>query len=234
MEEIFWDSIACYNEATWLWQIVITVTGALLALVLWFRPATWVKITTKVFMVFISLWIAFVYYMGYASGRDYSNVMTIFWCMIAASWIYDLATHFSSFQKSGKYSIWGIVMLLLTLAYPLVSLMRGLEFPHITTPVIPSAVALYMLGMLMTFNRKINFFAFLLILHWSVIAMSKISIFNIPEDSILAAACIPSLVIFFRNVIKGSDVLKPSSRTVSLLVLAVAMVLAGCMATVAI
>ena len=77
MEEIFWDSIACYNEATWLWQIVITVTGALLALVLWFRPATWVKITTKVFMVLISLWIAFVYYMGYASERDYSFFITL-------------------------------------------------------------------------------------------------------------------------------------------------------------
>lgn len=230
MEEIFWDSIACYNEATWLWQIVITVTGALLALVLWFRPATWVKITTKVFMVFISLWIAFVYYMGYASGRDYSNVMTIFWCMIALSWIYDLATRFSTFQRSGKSGALGLVMLVLPLAYPFISVSRGLEFPQITTPMLPSAVALYMLGMLMTFNKKINFFAFLLVLHWSVIAISKISLFKIPEDALLAAACIPSMVIFVMHVLKEYDrPHKPSYATVRMLVMAVALLLAGCM-----
>ncbi len=234
MEEVFWNSIASYNAATWPWQIAMTALSAFFALVLWIRPCTWAKIAAKVYMVILSLWIAFVYYMKFGSVREYSNVMTIFWCMVAASWIYDLATHFSSFQKSGRYSIWGLVMLVLPLAYPLVSVLRGLEFPQITTPVIPSAVALYMLGMLMTFNRKINFFAFLLVLHWSVIAISKIAIFKIPEDALLAAACIPSLVIFFLQALKSAgQEMKPCYKSVRMLILAVALILAGCMAAVA-
>ena len=169
--------------------------------------------------------------MTFAASREYSNVMAIFWCLMAASWIYDLVTRFSTFQKSGKYRPWGIIMLILPLAYPAVSLLRGCEFPFMTTPMLPSAVALYMLGMLMAFNRKINFFAFILILHWAVTAISKIRIFGIPEDAILAAACIPSMVIFYLQMLDTCRRdLKPSYGPVKILIFAVAAVLAGCMA----
>lgn len=230
MKEIFWNSIADYNAATWPWQIVMMSIASVLTFILWFRPSEWAKTATKIYMVAVSLWIAFVYYMGFGSARDYSNVMTIFWCMIALSWIYDLATRFSTFRRSGKSGALGLVMLVLPLAYPFISVSRGLEFPQITTPMLPSAVALYMLGMLMTFNKKINFFAFLLVLHWSVIAISKISLFKIPEDALLAAACIPSMVIFVMHVLKEYDrPHKPSYATVRMLVMAVAILLAGCM-----
>lgn len=231
MKEIFWNSIAEYNAATWPWQAGFIVVAAVLTLVLWFRPRTWAKIAMKVYIVAVSLWIAFVYYMEFASSRDYSNVMTIFWCLMAAAWVYDLATHFSTFQKSGKYRPWGVVMLLLPLAYPAVSLLRGLGFPGMTTPMIPSAVALYMLGMLMAFNRKINFFAFILIVHWAVIAISKIDIFDLPEDALLAAACIPSMVIFFLRMLETipADHRKPSDAVVKPLLFCVALIIAGCM-----
>lgn len=231
MKEIFWNSIAEYNAATWPWQAGFIVVAAVLTLVLWFRPRTRAKIAMKVYMVAVSLWIAFVYYMGFASSRDYSNVMTIFWCLMAAAWVYDLATHFSTFQKSGKYRPWGVVMLLLPLAYPAVSLLRGLGFPGMTTPMIPSAVALYMLGMLMAFNRKINFFAFILIVHWAVIAISKIDIFDLPEDALLAAACIPSMVIFFLRMLETipADHRKPSDAVVKPLLFCIALIIAGCM-----
>ena len=88
--------------------------------------------------------------------------------------------------------------------FPVVSIARGPEFPQIATPVLPSAVALYMLGMLMTFNSKINFFAFILILHWAVIAVSKVEIFDIPEDLLLAAACVPAAVIFLTRALKSA------------------------------
>ena len=232
MKEAFWNSIAAYNSATRIWQIAMAVVAAVLPALLWFRPKEWVKTVTKLYMAAVSLWIAFVYYMKYGAVRDYSNVMTIFWCLVALSWIYDLATRFSSFRKSGKYSAIGLAILVLPLAYPFISVSRGLEFPQITTPMIPSGVALYMLGMLMTFNRKINFFAFLLVMHWSVIAISKIAIFKIPEDALLAAACIPSMVIFFLQMLKdaGQSSFKPSGKYVKTLIYAVAVLLAGCMA----
>ena len=187
--EIFWNSIAEYNAATWPYQLAFIAVAAVLTLVLWFRPCTWAKIATKVLMVLESLWIAFVYYMKFAATREHSSVMAIFWCLVAASWVYDLATHYSSFQKSGKYRPWGVIMILLPLVYPVVSLLRGMTFPEMTTPMLPSAVALYMLGMLMAFNRKVNFFAFIFIMHWALLSMTKIVLFNIPEDLLLAAAC---------------------------------------------
>ena len=147
MKEIVWESIAGYNAATWPWQIALAAVAYFLAAVLFFRPCTWAKIAMKVFMVAVSLWIAFVYYMTFGSARDYSNIMTIFWCMMALTWIYDIATHFSSFQRSGRFTAAGIVILFLPLAYPLVSLARGMAFPEMAT-LLPSSVALFMLGML--------------------------------------------------------------------------------------
>lgn len=229
MKEIFWDSIALYNASTWPWQIGFIATASVLTLILWFRPSTWAKILMKVFMVVLSLWVAFVYYMKFGAVREYSSVMTIFWCMVAASWIYDLVTHFSSFQKSGKYRPWGIIMLVLPLVYPLISLARGMSFPMMASPLLPSAVAQFMLGVLMTFNRKINFFAFIFIVHWAVIAISKIIFFNIPEDIILAVCCLPAMYIFFRESIEADAVEhKPSRRTVEGLVLLVVVIIAAC------
>lgn len=230
--EVFWNSIAEYNAQTWPWQLAFIAVAALFTVLLWVKPMTWVKIATKVLMVLEALWIAFVYYMKFAGGRDYSNVMTIFWCLVAAAWVYDLATHFSSFQKSGKYRQWGVLMILLPLVYPLISLFRGMTFPQMTTPMLPSAVALYMLGMLMAFNRKINFFAFIFIVHWAVIAISKIVLFNIPEDVLLAAACLPAMFIFFKEAVDSSAEevgSKPSKPAVKALILAVTVLIGACM-----
>ena len=224
--EIFWNSIAEYNAATWPYQLAFIAVAAVLTLVLWFRPCTWAKIATKVLMVLESLWIAFVYYRKFAATREHSSVMAIFWCLVAASWVYDLATHYSSFQKSGKYRPWGVIMILLPLVYPVVSLLRGMTFPEMTTPMLPSAVALYMLGMLMAFNRKVNFFAFIFIMHWALLSMTKIVLFNIPEDLLLAAACLPAMFIFFSDAVdSGPSGGKPSRLAVKALILGVVLLI---------
>lgn len=228
--EVFWNSIAEYNAATWPYQLGFIAVATVLTLILWFRPCTWAKIATKVFMVLESLWIAFVYYMKFGSARDHSNVMTIFWCLVAAAWIYDLATHFSSFQKSGKNRPWGVIMILLPLVYPVISLLRGMTFPEMTTPMLPSAVALYMLGMLMAFDRKINFFAFIFIVHWSVLSMTKLVMFRIPEDILLAVACLPAMYIFFSNAVDNYPVEgKPSKLAIKMLILGVVVIFGACM-----
>ena len=105
-----------------------------------------------------------------------------------------------------------------------------IQVSSVSTFVSLGALFLFMLGVLMAFNEKINFFAFILILHWAVIAMSKIGIFNIPEDAILAAACIPAMVIFYLQMLNSCPQgLSPSTKTVKILIVSVAAVLAGCM-----
>lgn len=228
--EVFWKSIAAYNEATWIWQLCFIIAAAVLTCFLWFRPGKRIVLAVKALMVAESLWIAFVYYLDFCSTRDYSGVLTIFWCMVAAAWVYDMVTKFSTFEKSGKYRRWGLVMLLLPLLYPVISLLRGMTFPEMTTPMLPSGVALYMLGMLMTFNSKINFFAFIFILHWAIISISKIVIFNIPEDALLAIACLPAMYIFLSDAVdRTPSPSKPSAKAVKILVFTITVLIGATM-----
>ena len=228
--EVFWKSIAAYNEATWIWQLCFIIAAAVLTCFLWFRPGKRIVLAVKALMVAESLWIAFVYYLDFCSTRDYSGVLTIFWCMVAAAWVYDMVTKFSTFEKSGKYRWWGLVMLLLPLLYPVISLLRGMTFPEMATPMLPSGVALYMLGMLMTFNSKINFFAFIFILHWAIISISKIVIFNIPEDALLAIACLPAMYIFLSDAVdRTPSPSKPSAKAVKILVFTITVLIGATM-----
>ena len=228
--DVFWKSIAAYNEATWIWQLCFIIAAAVLTCFLWFRPGKRIVLAVKALMVAESLWIAFVYYLDFCSTRDYSGVLTIFWCMVAAAWVYDMVTKFSTFEKSGKYRWWGLVMLLLPLLYPVISLLRGMTFPEMTTPMLPSGVALYMLGMLMTFNSKINFFAFIFILHWAIISISKIVIFNIPEDALLAIACLPAMYIFLSDAVdRTPSPSKPSAKAVKILVFTITVLIGATM-----
>ena len=228
--EVFWKSIAAYNEATWIWQLCFIIAAAVLTCFLWFRPGKRIVLAVKALMVAESLWIAFVYYLDFCSTRDYSGVLTIFWCMVAAAWVYDMVTKFSTFEKSGKYRWWGLVMLLLPLLYPVISLLRGMTFPEMTTPMLPSGVALYMLGMLMTFNSKINFFAFIFILHLAIISISKIVIFNIPEDALLAIACLPAMYIFLSDAVdRTPSPSKPSAKAVKILVFTITVLIGATM-----
>lgn len=228
--EVFWKSIAAYNEATWIWQLCFIIAAAVLTCFLWFRPGKRIVLAVKALMVAESLWIAFVYYLDFCSTRDYSGVLTIFWCMVAAAWVYDMVTKFSTFEKSGKYRWWGLVMLLLPLLYPVISLLRGMTFPEMTTPMLPSGVALYMLGVLMIFNSKINFFAFIFILHWAIISISKIVIFNIPEDALLAIACLPAMYIFLSDAVdRTPSPSKPSAKAVKILVFTITVLIGATM-----
>ena len=58
--EIFWNTIAQYNEATWWVQLVITLAGIILTLLLYRRPSRWIKRSMKIYMVFLNGWISIV------------------------------------------------------------------------------------------------------------------------------------------------------------------------------
>lgn len=68
--DVFWKTIAEYNEATWLFQIIITVIGITLTILLYQKPTILVKRLMKGYMVFINGWIAIVYYMMYCSRKE--------------------------------------------------------------------------------------------------------------------------------------------------------------------
>ena len=56
--EIFWRTIAYYNSATWLLQIVIILIGIALTGLLIGRPRPWVKMAMKFYMIGLYTWIS--------------------------------------------------------------------------------------------------------------------------------------------------------------------------------
>ena len=178
--EIFWNTIAQYNENTWWAQIIITVAGVLLTALLYRKPTIRVKRSMKIYMVFLNGWIASVYYL---------------------IWLWDLFTGYTPFERNPKYRVLVGVLYAMPFLYPLLSWARGMEFPMMTTTVMPCSVAAFTIGLLLAFSRKVNLLVILFLCHWALIAFSKVYVYKIPEDLLLASATVPAIYLFFKNYV---------------------------------
>ena len=136
--EIFWNTIAQYNEATWWAQFLITAAGILLTTQLYRKPTLWAKRSMKIYMVFLNGWISIVYYMMYCGARGHHHILAIFWGVIAVLWLWDLFTGYTPFERNPKYKVLVGVLYAMPFLYPLLSWARGMEFPMMTTTVMPS------------------------------------------------------------------------------------------------
>ena len=139
--EIFWNTIAQYNEATWWTQLLITAAGILLTTQLYRKPTLWAKRSMKIYMVFLNGWISIVYYMMYCGARGHHHILAIFWGVIAVLWLWDLFTGYTPFERNPKYKVLVGVLYAMPFLYPLLSWARGMEFPMMTTTVMPCSVA---------------------------------------------------------------------------------------------
>lgn len=212
--EIFWDTIARYNESTWMMQLAITVVGIALTTLLYMRPAKAVKCAMKAYMVFLNGWIAGVYYMVYGGMRSYHYILAIFWGILALIWLWDLVTGYTTFERNLKHRYLVALLYAMPFLYPLLSWARGMEFPMMTTTVMPCSVAVFTIGLLLGFSRKVNLLIILLLCHWALISFSKIYVYQIPEDTLLAASTVPAIYLFFKNYFDQNlhKETKPSAR----------------------
>jgi len=135
--EIFWRTIAYYNSATWLLQIIVVLIGIVLTALLISKPRPWVKMGMKIYMIGLYSWISIVYYFIYCEERSYNGVMAMFWGVMAIIWIWDAITGYTTFERTHKYDLLSYVLLAMPFIYPMVSLARGLSFPEMTSPVMP-------------------------------------------------------------------------------------------------
>ena len=174
--EIFWKTIAYYNSATWIYQLLIIVAGLLLTVMLIKNPRPWVKMGMKLYMVLLYLWIAIAYYAICCDERSYNGALAMFWIVMATIWVWDAITGYTTFERTHKYDMLSYVLLALPFVYPLVSVARGLAFPGITSPVMPCSVTVFTIGLLLLFSRKVNMFLVLFLCHWSLIGLSLIHI----------------------------------------------------------
>ena len=152
--EIFWRTIAYYNSATWLLQIIVILIGIVLTALLISKPRPWVKMGMKIYMIGLYSWISIVYYFIYCEERSYNGVMAMFWGVMAIIWIWDTITGYTTFERTHKYDLLSYVLLAMPFIYPMVSLARGLSFPEMTSPVMPCSVVVFTIGLLLLFAHK--------------------------------------------------------------------------------
>jgi len=221
--EIFWNTIAQYNQGTWIYQIVLTVIAICLTVSLFKKPSKTIKNAMKFFLVFLNAWIAIVYYYIYCEPRSYNSVFVIFWAIMALFWLYDLFIGHTPFERTYKYDKLSFLLCILPLIYPLFSLVRGLHFPMMTSPVMPCSVAVFTIGLLLAFSKKINIFLVLFLTHWALIGFTKVYFFKIPEDFLLASSSVPALYLFFKEYINSNlhKSTKPKARIINLLLITV-------------
>ncbi len=202
--ELFWQTIAEYNLTTWPLQVLIVLAAVVLTVLLYRRPTRRVKTVMKCFLALLNAWIAVAYYIVSCDARAYSGVMAFFWGVMAAAWIYDAIVDYTTFERTRKHDKFAFALYLMPFAYPLISYLRGLEFPMTTSPVMPCTVAIFTIGLMLSFSKRINLFVILFLCHWSLIGFSKVYFFGIPEDLLLASALVPALYLFFKEYIDAN------------------------------
>ena len=221
--EIFWKTIGLYNAATWEWRLGIILIGIILTVLLTRNPQPWVKNGMKIYLIAVYLWISVIYYYIYCAERSYNEVMALFWAIMAILWGWDALSGYTTFERTRKYDWLAYFLFAMPFIYPLISMVRGLTFPEMTSPVMPCSVVVFTIGLLLFFSKNINMFIVLFLTHWSLIGLSKTYYFNIPEDFLLASASVPALYLFFKeyfanNLHTGS---KPNAKYVNLLLILV-------------
>ena len=189
---IFWETIAQYNAGTWIYQLIITLVGLWLTYSLFHHTTHAKKKGMKLYLIFINAWVAVVYYHIYCDPRSYSNALALFWGIMCVFWIYDLIVDYTPFELNHKHKKLAVLLCFLPLAYPLFSVARGMDFPMMTSPVMPCSVAVF------------NMFLVLFLCHWSLIGLSKTYFFQIPEDFLLASSAVPGLYLFFKEYIAAN------------------------------
>ena len=201
---IFWETIAQYIAGTWIYQLIITLVGLWLTYSLFHHPTPAKKKGMKLYLIFINAWVAVVYYHIYCDPRSYSNALALFWGIMCFFWIYDLIVDYTPFELNHKHKKLAVLLCFLPLAYPLFSVARGMDFPMMTSPVMPCSVAVFTIGLLLAFSQRVNLFLILFLCHWALIGFTKTYFFQIPEDFLLASSAVPGLYLFFKEYIAAN------------------------------
>ena len=97
-------------------------------------------------------------------------ISSFFWGIMCVFWIYDLIVDYTPFELNHKHKKLAVLLCFLPLAYPLFSVARGMDFPMMTSPVMPCSVAVFTIGLLLAFfHNESIIFLILFLCHWALI-----------------------------------------------------------------
>ena len=122
-----------------------------------------------------------------------------FWGIMAIFWIYDLKVNYTPFDRTHKHTALAVLLCMLPLAYPLFSIIRGMSFPMMTSPVMPCSVAVFTIGLLLAFSKRVNIFLVMFLCHWALIGFTKTYFFHIPEIFCWQVRLYRAFYLFFKE-----------------------------------
>ena len=64
----------------------------------------------KLYLIFLNVWIAAVYYMIYCEPRSYNSALAGFWGIMAIFWIYDLKVNYTPFDRTHKHTALAVLL----------------------------------------------------------------------------------------------------------------------------
>ncbi|MDE6269851.1 MAG: hypothetical protein K2M12_03220, partial [Muribaculaceae bacterium] len=105
--ETFWETIGNYNRATWIWQLIIILAGAVIVVRSKLKPTVKNKLLLDGYMGFISLWVALVYYGIFCQDREYHVMFAIFWGMLALLWLLDFKADKIAIRRMKEHVVMG-------------------------------------------------------------------------------------------------------------------------------
>ncbi len=200
MEDIFWKTIADYNQNTWLWQIGICLIGLGLTVLIYNKPSKMIKNLMKGYLAFTFAWIGIVFFYQYGSVEAKKFLTGSFFLIIALLWIVDIFFNRFTFERTPQYNKPVLLFYLLFLSYPLVSILLGKSFPSISTWLMPCPLTVFALTLMCSFAKQVNRFLLLLLVIWALTGLPKIFIFNVPEDVILFLSGVFTLIVFLPHM----------------------------------
>lgn len=216
--DVFWNTIAAYNAATWPVQLLLVAVAAVLTLLLYLRPTRAVRMAMKVFMAALNFWIAGVYYFLYCAPREHYDILALFWTVMGCIWIYDLAAGHDSLGRTGRHSRFALALFCMPLVYPLFSLALGRTFPMMTSPVMPCSVAVFTVALMLAFSERANIVLATFLCHWALIGLSKVYFRDSRGFSAGVQRRTRSLPLFRRYIRnRACESTKPSPRVLNAL-----------------
>ena len=221
--ETFWQTISEYNSHTWHIQAAATLLAAAAVTALYRRPTAGARRCMRLLLAALCLWTATAYYFIYCSPREYNTALGVFWLVVGGIWLYGAIGDETELAPVRRHRVIAPIIMATPLAYPLISLARGMAFPQIVTPIMPCGLAVFTVGVILAFSPRPSIFILMMMFHWAIIGIFKIGRFAMPEDILAVIAIVTAVFIIFRDYLKvrRDAPLKPRPKHISRLVCAI-------------
>jgi hypothetical protein len=200
--EQFFGVFEQYNEAVWPAQLGIYI-AAIVAVYSILKPGKYSNKIISGILAFFWLWMGIVYHWTFFSTiNPAARLFGVLFMFQGLIFIFEGIVRNSlefSFSKDWRSAI-GIALILFgSVAYPILGLFLGHNYPRSPTFGLPCPTTIFTIGALMLANRPPKYVVVIPLL-WSVVGFSAATSLGVKEDvSLLIAGLIGAVAILFKR-----------------------------------